>query len=203
MLSAQHYGEIHYIGRVLGDCARHRPGRMIRPAVIRRRADERYLTGRGGGIRTHGLFVPNDSDQRIWLKWVGDGDGWKVAVDLHAATNAPQSLATAIDRENVSICVRTFEPTQGRIDLRASRSLCRADCVGASGAVDERHADETHQSVGAADAGPRAVTGSVTGQQQGGRAATPATTAGSGIGWQVAPAPRGRSRWRFTGRRAS
>ncbi|WP_278184164.1 hypothetical protein [Mycobacterium mantenii] len=26
MLFAQHYGEIHHIGPVSGDCARHRPG---------------------------------------------------------------------------------------------------------------------------------------------------------------------------------
>jgi hypothetical protein len=32
-----------------------------------------YNVSRGGGIRTHGLFVPNDSDQGRWLTRACDG----------------------------------------------------------------------------------------------------------------------------------
>ena len=44
---------------------------------------------------------------------VSGGDARKVAVDLHSAVNFPQLLATAIERENVPICVRTVETTLG------------------------------------------------------------------------------------------
>jgi hypothetical protein len=53
------------------------------------------------------LFVPNDSDQTIWLTWASDGKRRKMAANLHCSINFPQSSAMTVRRENVPICVRT------------------------------------------------------------------------------------------------
>ncbi|MDT5133741.1 MAG: hypothetical protein QOE41_3052, partial [Mycobacterium sp.] len=70
-----------------------------------RRAEQ--ARSRGGGIRTHGLFVPNDGDEGIWLTRASDGNNGKLAAYSHFPVNFLLSSAMAVDRENVLNCVRT------------------------------------------------------------------------------------------------
>jgi hypothetical protein len=60
---------------------------------------------RGGGIRTHDLFVPNDSEQAIWLTWASDGKRRKMPASQHLSINFTQASAIAVARENVPACV--------------------------------------------------------------------------------------------------
>jgi hypothetical protein len=42
----------------------------------------------------------------MWLAWASDGHDRKLPADLHNAVNFPQCSATAVEKENVLICVR-------------------------------------------------------------------------------------------------
>src|SRR5258705_1933656 len=53
----------------------------------------------------HDLFVPNDSEQAIWLTCASDGKRWKLPVSQHLSINFTQSSAIAVARENVPDCV--------------------------------------------------------------------------------------------------
>ena len=61
----------------------------------------------GGKRNPRGLFVPNDGDQGRWRTWASDGKWRKLAANLHCSINLRPSLAMAVERGNVPICVCT------------------------------------------------------------------------------------------------
>jgi hypothetical protein len=70
-----------------------------------------------GFTRPHGLFVPNDGDQRKWMTSACDGNGRKLAADRQRSIDYSQSLALAIGKENVPVCVRGHNDGRSRDTL--------------------------------------------------------------------------------------